>query len=154
MEDTKQPVSSQPQDTAPMSVGGNRNAKNCPIGSDGVRDWSFGLFDCFGRCGLCCWATWCPCVVYGKNRQRLRSLRKQGTPLPGGGVRYDRHCCIFGALEITGYNLGMQIHTREQVRERYSIRGNSTEDCAMSLCCRPCALTQERREIELEENSF
>ena len=36
-----------------MLVGGNRNAKNCPIGPDGKRDWSFGLFDCFSECGLC-----------------------------------------------------------------------------------------------------
>jgi hypothetical protein len=74
MADIKQPVSSQPQvcvclsgflmdgsvmllcvsqGTAPMQAGGNKNAKNCPIGVDGKRDWSFGLFDCFARCGLC-----------------------------------------------------------------------------------------------------
>lgn len=41
------------QGTAPMQVGGNRNARNCPVGPDGKRDWSFGLFDCFARCGLC-----------------------------------------------------------------------------------------------------
>jgi Cys-rich protein (TIGR01571 family) len=126
--------------------------------------------------------------VYSKNRQRLRSLRNQGTPLPGGGVRYDGHCWIYasGVSEIIGYSLVMQvcwdvhkmiciivkgyapltlylgiadagpfqIHTRERVRERYGIRGDSTEDCATSWYCRPCALTQERREIELEEGSF
>ena len=74
MAEIKQPVSSQPQVSElcngfpmdrganflfffqgipPMQVGGNKNAKNCPIGPDGRRDWSFGLFDCFGRCGLC-----------------------------------------------------------------------------------------------------
>ncbi|KAH9993562.1 PLAC8 family-domain-containing protein [Russula vinacea] len=141
------------QATAPMSLGGNRNAKNCPIGPDGVRDWSFGLFDCFDRCSLCCWAIWCPCVVYSKNRQRMRSLRDQGTPLPGGGVGFDGHCCIYGAF-VTGYSLFLQIHIREQVRERYGIRGGPAKDCAASWCCRPCALTQERREIELEEGSF
>ncbi len=36
-----------------MQVGGNRNARNCPVGPDGKRGWSFGLFGCFGRCGLC-----------------------------------------------------------------------------------------------------
>ena len=41
------------QGNAPMQVGGNRNVKNCPIGPDGKRDWTFGLFDCFARCGLC-----------------------------------------------------------------------------------------------------
>jgi hypothetical protein len=41
------------QGTVPMQVGGNRNAKNCPVGPDGKRDWSFGLFDCCGRGDLC-----------------------------------------------------------------------------------------------------
>jgi hypothetical protein len=43
------------QGTAPMSVGGNRNALNCSIGPSGKRDWSYGLFDCFSACGLCTW---------------------------------------------------------------------------------------------------
>jgi hypothetical protein len=41
------------QGTAPMQVGGNKNANNRPVGVDGKRDWTFGLFDCFDRCGLC-----------------------------------------------------------------------------------------------------
>jgi Cys-rich protein (TIGR01571 family) len=47
-----------------------------------------------------------------------------------------------------------QLRTREETRERYGIRGNVFGDCFSLWCCRPCALTQERREIELEENSF
>ncbi|KAJ2936080.1 hypothetical protein H1R20_g1015, partial [Candolleomyces eurysporus] len=39
----------QPQPTAPMSVnGGNRNALNMPVRPDGQRDWSYGLYGCFG----------------------------------------------------------------------------------------------------------
>ena len=74
MADIKQPINAQPQvrvcslsslidrrvilgvfsqGTPQMSVGGNRNAKNCPVGPDGRREWSFGLFDCFSRFGLC-----------------------------------------------------------------------------------------------------
>jgi Cys-rich protein (TIGR01571 family) len=102
-----------------------------------------------------CWAVWCPCVVYGKNRQRLRSLQNQGTPLPGGGERYDGHCCVYGAINVaTGHARALQIHIREQVRERYGIHGGPIEDCVTSWFCLVCALTQERREIELEENSF
>ena len=44
--------------------------------------------------------------------------------------------------------------TRTDVRERYGIRGGATSDFLVSWCCAFCALTQERREIELEENSF
>jgi hypothetical protein len=76
MADVKEPVSSQPQvcvpsmkerpyvsvschvlctpqGIAPMSAGGNRNAKNCPAGPDGKREWSFRLYDCFDRFDLC-----------------------------------------------------------------------------------------------------
>ena len=41
------------QGTAPMHVGGNKNAKNREIGADGMRNWSFGLFSCFVDCGFC-----------------------------------------------------------------------------------------------------
>jgi Cys-rich protein (TIGR01571 family) len=44
--------------------------------------------------------------------------------------------------------------SRSDIRNRYDIRGEGVEDCLSSLLCRPCALTQERRELELEEESF
>jgi Cys-rich protein (TIGR01571 family) len=37
---------------------------------------------------------------------------------------------------------------------RYGIRGDVIGDCLASCLCNPCALTQERREIELEEESL
>ena len=46
-----------------------------------------------------------------------------------------------------------QINTRSEARERYGIRGDTYGDCLTAWCCRPCSLTQERREIELEEGS-
>ncbi|KAI9450099.1 PLAC8-domain-containing protein [Lactarius psammicola] len=152
--DTIELTSSQPQATAPMTIGGNRNTLNRELGVDGRRDWSFGLFDCTSECGLCCWAAWCPCVVYSKNKQRLQRLQNRGTPLPGGGERYTADCGIHGLLRIVGYEWVLQIGTRADIRARYSIRGGSIDDCFTSWCCRSCSLTQERREIELEENSF
>lgn len=41
------------QGTVPMVAGGNKNALNRPVGPDGKRDWTYGLFDCFDACGLC-----------------------------------------------------------------------------------------------------
>jgi Cys-rich protein (TIGR01571 family) len=120
-----------------------------------------------------CLAAWCPCIVYSRNRQHLRSLQYQGTPLPADRERNDDQCCIYGGLEITGYSWVMQVRSediddmrlrlirvsdqiryREEIRERYGIRGSSLNDCCISAWCRPCALTQERREIELEERNF
>jgi hypothetical protein len=36
-----------------VNAGGNKNALNREIGTDGMRGWSYGLFDCFNECGLC-----------------------------------------------------------------------------------------------------
>lgn len=36
-----------------MTAGGNKNVLNRPLGDDGQRDWSYGLFDCTDECGLC-----------------------------------------------------------------------------------------------------
>ncbi|KAH9965161.1 PLAC8 family-domain-containing protein [Russula compacta] len=135
-----------------MLAGGNKNALNRPIGPDGYRDWSFGLFDCFSACGVCCLSAWCPCVVFSKNKQRLQSLQQHGTPLPGDGDTFDGYCCIYGLLGGNGWIL--QIQHRAEVRQRYGIRGGAGSDCFSAMCCRACALTQERREIELEEDSL
>ncbi|KAI0279927.1 PLAC8 family-domain-containing protein [Russula aff. rugulosa BPL654] len=135
-------------------VGGNRNAKNRPIGSNGKRDWSHGICSCFGSCGTCCMSCWCPCIVFGKNKQRLRNLNTHGTPLPGGGSACDGDCCLYCGLGFCGLGWVLQIGSRGEVRDRYSIDGGACSDCCCSFWCGPCALTQERREIESEEYSF
>lgn len=38
---------------APMKAGGNKNALNREVGGDGLRDWSYGLLDCFAARRLC-----------------------------------------------------------------------------------------------------
>jgi hypothetical protein len=38
------------------SGGGDRNALKVPVGDDGLRDWSYGLFDCFADLRTCMWA--------------------------------------------------------------------------------------------------
>ena len=47
-----------------------------------------------------------------------------------------------------------QVQPRVEMRERYGIRGHVIEDWVVPLCCHTCALTQERREVEVEEASF
>ena len=64
---------------------------------------------------------WCPCVVYSKNRQRLRNLQDQGTPLFGDGERYDKQCCIFCALALTGFCWAIKMQVcRDHVDKVYS----------------------------------
>ncbi|KAN0139171.1 PLAC8 family domain containing protein [Lactarius tabidus] len=152
--DSKSPITSQPQETAPMGAGGNRNALNLEVGVDGQRDWSHGLFDYTDDCGLCVHATCCPCVVYSKNKQRLRHLQNHGTPLPGGGKRCTADCSIYGLLILPFHAWILLIADRVKVRSRYNIRGGTMNDCLTASFCRPCLLTQQSREIALEENSF
>ncbi|KAI0293944.1 PLAC8 family-domain-containing protein [Russula brevipes] len=137
-----------------MKAGGNKNALNRETGPDGLRGWSYGLFDCFAACNLCCWATFCPCVVYGQNKRRLRHLQRQGVPLPGGGTRINGDCRAYCCVALPCFFWVLQMGSRIDVRNRYDIRGDGSGDCLSSLCCRPCALTQEQRELELEEKSF
>ncbi|KAN0139505.1 PLAC8 family domain containing protein [Lactarius tabidus] len=152
--ESKSPITSQPQATAPMGAGGNKNALNRAVGPDGQRDWSHGLFDCTEDCGLCFHATCCSCVVYSKNKQRLEHLQSHGTPLPGGGERCTADCSIYGLLILPCYAWVMLMKSRANVRSRYNIHGSDRDDCLTAYFCRPCALTQQSREIELEENSF
>jgi len=149
-----QPVVLQPMSIAPMQVRGNRNAANRPIGSDGKRGWSNSLCGCFSSCGICCNSLCCPCTVYSKNKQRLRNLMNHDAPLPGGGDACNCDCCCFFGLCLVGLPCILQMGTRRDVRDRYGIRGGACRDCCSSWLCGPCALTQERREIELEEYSF
>ncbi|KAI9459155.1 PLAC8 family-domain-containing protein [Lactarius psammicola] len=138
-----------------MAPGGNKNALNREVGTDGQRDWSTQLLcDCSGGFGLCCLATWCPGVVFGRNKQRLRHLQSQGRPLPGGGTYVNGDCAIYCCLAAPRFAWILGIGERTDIRARYSIRGSTVEDCLTSWCCTPCALTQEHLEIELEEKSF
>jgi Cys-rich protein (TIGR01571 family) len=103
--------------------------------------------------------------------QHLRSLQYQGTPLLAANETMDVQCCIYCLLINTGnpwvmqvrpYNVDytrfrlipcVQLRPREEIRERYGIRGGPCQDCLASCCCCCCALTQEHREIVLEERN-
>ncbi|KAH9036854.1 PLAC8-domain-containing protein [Lactarius pseudohatsudake] len=155
----KEPISSQPQGTAPMAQRGNKNTLNREVGADGQRNWSSQLCGCScpsGSSGLaiCCLAMWCPGVVFGRNKQRLRHLQSQGTPLPGGGTYVNGDCAVYCCLAGPRLSWILGIGERTDIRARYSIRGSTFEDRFTSWCCTPCALVQEHREISLEETTF
>jgi len=50
--------------------------------------------------------------------------------------------------------LVIQIPNRATVRRRYDIEGDYIGDCAAAFFCSPCELSQESREIDLEERTF
>ena len=70
---------------------------------------------------LGCMSMWCPCIVYSKNKQRLRSLKTQGTPLPGGGDTFDGDCCIYTLLDMCGLGCILQVCLRWLTRCIYMV---------------------------------
>lgn len=173
--------------------GGNRNAAGKPLNSNGKRDWSHGLCGCFEACGTCtlfnlvwllsstveylfiftpsvCFACFCPCIVHGKNKQRLSYLTEHGQPDHDGGSCCSGSCfahCLLSSCGLSGFlqvrsslihDVGpddyVQCSNRGDTRSRYGIDGGGCGDCCAAFCCAPCDLTQVSREIELEEKSF
>ncbi|KAF8891469.1 PLAC8 family-domain-containing protein [Gymnopilus junonius] len=134
-----------------------KNPKGLPFDSEGRREWSSDLCAfCDDNLGTCCNALWCPCMVYAGNKARVEYLDEKDGVLPDeerGTCSGD--CWIHGLLTVfTGCVGGwvLQIPTRTSIRHRYAIAGDGLDDCcAVMCCCAPCALAQERREIELEE---
>ncbi|KAG9005288.1 hypothetical protein FRB93_009842 [Tulasnella sp. JGI-2019a] len=131
----------------------NRNALNKPFDANGEREWSFGLCGCCGDAGACCLSCWCPCMQYSINRSRLSYLEKNGRPNPSHGEACTGDCWAYGCLAgWLGLGWVLQIGSRSEVRRRYKIVGGPCGDLCTACCCTPCALTQESREIQLEEN--
>lgn len=144
----------QPYGTQSMSVnGGNRNAKNLPFNADGEREWSTGIFDCVEDPLTFVTGWFLPCLVYGKNKTRLEALQA-GAPHPTGGEILGNDTIIYGALHCCALGWVFGMANRAATREHYKIEGNAVNDCLLSAFCAPCALTQQSREIELEEQSL
>ncbi|KAI9099436.1 PLAC8 family-domain-containing protein [Phlyctochytrium arcticum] len=101
------------------------------------KDWSNGLFDCFGDIGTCIFACCFPCYVYGTNKQALNR---------NSGCVGD--CCVYSLTMGCGCAPCVGSGGRGSVRAKYNITGGSCGDLLAHCCCAPCALTQEKREID------
>lgn len=100
-------------------------------------NFEYGLCGCFSACGTCCLACCCPCVVYGKNQQR--AAKKEGC---------FSDCLIFCLASSCGLHCCVGANGRGIIRGMRGINGGFLGDCCAHFCCGPCALTQERRELE------
>ena len=93
--------------------------------------WKNDLFDCLEIMdNTCCLACCCPCIVYGKTRQRFAKENCCGA------------CCLCSLLPCL-----FLVKTRGDIREKYGIEGSCIGDCCTHLCCGCCALVQESREV-------
>ncbi|KLO16140.1 hypothetical protein SCHPADRAFT_901814 [Schizopora paradoxa] len=134
-----------------------RNMNHVPVDSSGKRDWSHGCCSsmCDG-CAMCCCATWCPCIAYGKIKSRVAHLERNNYPHPSGGDICTTDCWLHGCLSsFCALGWVLQIGLRSSIRNRYRIGGcGGCGDCWCSMCCTPCSLAQESLELELEEHAL
>jgi len=133
----------------------HKNAKGMSSGPDGDREWSHKFCNCCEDSATCWMAYFLPCMVYASNKRRLEHLTKYDTPEPtrfGGAC--GSNCCIYAGLAVLGYGWTMQLGTRAILRSRYRIRGGGCSDCCAAAYCTSCQLTQDSRELELEERSI
>ncbi|KAI9324372.1 PLAC8 family-domain-containing protein [Zopfochytrium polystomum] len=99
------------------------------------RPWSHGLFGCFSDFGTCCLSMYCPCIVYGKNQEKI-----------GNG---DQGCLVYClAQACCGLGFIVQCIGRGNVRAKLNVEGSSMGDLCVVCCCGTCALTQESQEID------
>ncbi|KAJ7288339.1 PLAC8-domain-containing protein [Mycena rebaudengoi] len=143
----------QPHATQPMQAG-SRNYKNLPL-VDGQREWSHGVFDCLAEPLTCIVSWFLPCVTYGRNRARYHALEANGAVSmdPMEGV-ISNETITYGVAQCFGCGGLIGMGGRGLTRSRYSIQGDQATDCLLACCCAPCSLTQESRELELEEQSL
>ncbi|KAK7915123.1 hypothetical protein PG985_012826 [Apiospora marii] len=113
----------QPAPAATMPV---YNQAQSPAHGHGAHlsPWSAPIFDCFNPADQLFMACFCPCIVFGKTRARLRDPSM---------ATYD--------------TVNSDWTSRKEIRARYAIKGDSAEDAMLTLCCPVCALVQEEKEV-------
>merc|ERR1719242_189767 len=94
------------------------------------KEWSNGLFECFGDCGSCLYVCCCPCCAAGS----IYEGAEMGSCIVGCLL----FCCIgeFWSCFVTG-----------PLRNKKGIEGSCMGDCCSFCCCQPCHMTRELREV-------
>ncbi|KAL5210562.1 hypothetical protein ABZP36_006185 [Zizania latifolia] len=60
-----------------------------------MAEWSSGLLECGGDCGICCMTLWCPCITFG----RVAEIVDRGaTSCGASGALYALLGCLTGTI--------------------------------------------------------
>lgn len=94
-----------------------------------MAEFQNGLFGCFGDIGLCIIAYFVPCYQAGKNAEAV-----------------GKDCCVYGGLYLFIPCISGAL-IRQRIRDEKSIGGSFVGDILTHMCCSPCALVQEGREM-------
>jgi Cys-rich protein (TIGR01571 family) len=57
-------------------------------------------------------------------------------------------CCLYGILANCYLCWIPHLFEREHLRKKYNLKEEPCGDCPTTLCCGPCALCQEAREMK------
>lgn len=100
--------------------------------------FSESLFGCFDDWSSCCYGYWCLPCLFGTNAEKIN----------------DQNCCLmccaYSCLTSCYLCWLPHIFERKALREKHGLREDSTcGDIPATICCGPCAICQESREMKL-----
>mmetsp|Transcript_39757 Transcript_39757/g.65095 ORF Transcript_39757/g.65095 Transcript_39757/m.65095 type:complete len:100 (+) Transcript_39757:117-416(+) len=94
------------------------------------KEWSNGLFECFGDCGACMYVYCCPSCAAGE-------IYRDG----------DLGSFFVGCLLFCFLSICHPCITTGPLREKKGIEGSCMGDTMACCCCFGCQLTRELREV-------
>jgi len=96
--------------------------------------WTFEQYGCFEDGTICVLAFLCPCYLFGKTSYKV-----------------GWNCLFCGFIFLVPcVNLYAAARIRFLIRKHLRIDGTGCDDCIQGICCGPCALAQEAREVRHE----
>ncbi|KAK4285174.1 hypothetical protein QN277_001908 [Acacia crassicarpa] len=130
--------------------------------------WTTGIFGCAEDSESCLTGLFCPCVLFGRNVERLRD---DDTPwnkpcichaiFVEGGIALAAATAIFHGIEPgTAFLIGegllftwwmCGIYTglvRQSLQKKYHLKNSPCDPCCVHCCLHWCALCQEHREMK------
>ncbi|RDW89972.1 PLAC8 family protein [Aspergillus mulundensis] len=111
-------------------------------------EWNNSVWSCFSPVQACLMSCFCPCMLYGKQAERLDD--------PGlkEGRNVNGDCCLYLLASCCGLNWVLQMMKRRDMREKFGIDGSVGEDCILSCCCSCCVLVQQEKELDAQMRRF
>ncbi|KAK7263953.1 hypothetical protein RJT34_31553 [Clitoria ternatea] len=133
--------------------------------------WMTGIFGCAEDRESCLTGLFCPCVLFGRNVERLKEDTPWTTPcichaicVEGGislaiatvsaasflpAVDPGTVCLIFEGLLFAWWLCGIQTgQVRQTLQKKYHLKNSPCNACCVHCCLHWCALCQEHREMK------
>ncbi|KAL4909656.1 PLAC8 family-domain-containing protein [Aspergillus multicolor] len=129
-------------------------------------EWNNSVWSCFSPIQACFMSWCCPCMLYGKQSERLEDPGlKEGSNVNGDvslptppslfhPLIMLRQCCLFLLANCCGLQWVLMMMKRRDMREKFGIKGSVGGDCILSCCCSCCVLVQQEKELDAQMRRF